>query len=68
MHQHVLILVVIITMQNFMPMGITKFMGVDPLIGMAASSISMTGGHGFCNYSAPLSMRGSGNSSCTIGC
>lgn len=47
MHQHVLILVVIITMQNFMPMGITKFMGVDPLIGMAASSISMTGGHGF---------------------
>ena len=29
-----------------MPMGITRIMGVDPLIGMAAGSISMTGGHG----------------------
>ena len=38
--------VVIITLQNLMPMGITRFMGVDPLIGMAAGSISMTGGHG----------------------
>jgi ESS family glutamate:Na+ symporter len=27
-------------------MGITRLMGVDPLIGMAAGSISMTGGHG----------------------
>jgi ESS family glutamate:Na+ symporter len=27
-------------------MGITKLMGVNPLIGMAAGSISMTGGHG----------------------
>ena len=27
-------------------LGITKLMGVDPLIGMAAGSISMTGGHG----------------------
>ena len=41
-----ILLVVIIAMQNLMPMGITKFMGVDPLIGMAAGSISMTGGHG----------------------
>ena len=40
------LLVVIITLQNLMPMGITQFMGVDPLIGMAAGSISMTGGHG----------------------
>ena len=40
------LLVVIITLQNLMPMGITRFMGVDPLIGMAAGSISMTGGHG----------------------
>lgn len=40
------LLVVIITLQNLMPMGITKSMGVDPLIGMAAGSISMTGGHG----------------------
>ena len=29
-----------------MPMGITRLMGVDPLIGIAAGSVSMTGGHG----------------------
>ena len=40
------LLVVIITMQNLMPMGITHLLGVDPLIGMASGSISMTGGHG----------------------
>ena len=40
------LLVVIIAMQNLMPMGITRLMGVEPLIGMAAGSISMTGGHG----------------------
>ena len=40
------LLVVIIAMQNLMPMGITRLMGVNPLIGMAAGSISMTGGHG----------------------
>ena len=40
------LLVVIIAMQNLMPMGITRLMNVDPLIGMAAGSISMTGGHG----------------------
>ena len=40
------LLVAIIAQQNLMPMGITKFMGVNPLIGMAAGSISMTGGHG----------------------
>ena len=39
-------LVAIIALQNIMPMGITRLMGVDPLIGMAAGSISMTGGHG----------------------
>ena len=40
------LLVVMIALQNLMPMGTTRFMGVDPLIGMAAGSISMTGGHG----------------------
>jgi len=40
------LLVVLIVMQNLMPMVITRLMGVDPLIGMAAGSISMTGGHG----------------------
>ena len=41
-----ILLVAIIAMQNLMPAGITRLMGVDPLIGMAAGSISMTGGHG----------------------
>ena len=41
-----MLLVVIITIQNFMPLGITKALGIDPLIGMAAGSISMAGGHG----------------------
>ena len=40
------LLVAIIALQNLMPMGITRIMGVDPLIGMASGSISMTGGHG----------------------
>ena len=40
------LLVAIIALQNIMPMAITRLMGVDPLIGMAAGSISMTGGHG----------------------
>ena len=40
------LLVAIITLQNIMPMGISRLMGVNPLIGMAAGSISMTGGHG----------------------
>ena len=40
------LLVAIIVLQNLMPIGITKLMGVNPLIGMAIGSISMTGGHG----------------------
>ena len=40
------LLVVIIALQNLMPIGITRLMGVDFLIGMAAGSMSMTGGHG----------------------
>lgn len=40
------LLVIIIVMQNLMPLMITKALGVNPLIGMAAGSISMAGGHG----------------------
>jgi len=40
------LLVLVITLQNLMPMGITRLMGVDPLLGIAAGSVSMTGGHG----------------------
>ncbi|MBQ9426299.1 MAG: sodium/glutamate symporter [Paludibacteraceae bacterium] len=40
------LLVVIIVLQNLMPMGVTWLLGVDPLIGIATGSVSMTGGHG----------------------
>lgn len=40
------LLVLIIALQNLLPLGITRLLGVDPLIGMAAGSISMAGGHG----------------------
>ena len=40
------LLVLIITLQELMPIGITRLMGVDPLLGIAAGSVSMTGGHG----------------------
>ena len=40
------LLVVIIVFQNLMPIGVTRLMGVDSLIGMASGSAAMTGGHG----------------------
>ena len=40
------LLVANITLQNLLPLGLTRLMGVDPLVGMAAGSVSMTGGHG----------------------
>ena len=40
------LLVVIIALQNLMPMGVTWLMGADSLVGMAAGSMSMIGGHG----------------------
>ena len=58
------LLVVIIALQNLMPMGITRLMGVDPLIGMAAGSISMTGGHGtsggFASVLESMGLQGAG--------
>lgn len=40
------ILAFIIVVQNVLPLGIAWIMGVNPLVGMAAGSISMVGGHG----------------------
>ena len=58
------LLVIIIAMQNLMPMGITRLMDVDPLIGMAAGSISMTGGHGtaggFASVLEGMGLQGAG--------
>ena len=53
------LLVIIIAAQNLAPLGITRLMGVDPLIGMAAGSISMAGGHGTAGgFSAVLEQMG----------
>lgn len=41
-----ILLVLMITLQNLMPLGITRLMKVNPLIGIVAGSVSMTGGHG----------------------
>ena len=38
------LLVVIISLQNLMPMGITRLLGVDPLIGMAAATFGLIAG------------------------
>lgn len=58
------LLVVVIALQNLMPMGVTRLMGVDPLIGMAAGSISMTGGHGtaggFASVLEAMGLHGAG--------
>ena len=40
------LLVVIIALQNLLPLGIARLLGIDPLVGLAAGSASMTGGHG----------------------
>lgn len=40
------VLAFIIVVQNILPLGIAWIMGVNPLVGMAAGSISMAGGHG----------------------
>ncbi len=58
------LLVAIIALQNLMPTGIARLMGVDPLIGMAAGSISMTGGHGtaagFASVLESMGLHGAG--------
>lgn len=48
------LLVLMITLQNLMPLGITRLMSVNPLIGIVAGSASMTGGHGTAGGFAPM--------------
>lgn len=42
----VLLLAVIMTLQNILPLSLAQLLDVDPLVGMAAGSVSMAGGHG----------------------
>ena len=54
-----LMLLVLVVSQNVLPLVITKIMDVSPLIGMAAGSISMAGGHGTAGgFSAVLEAMG----------
>jgi len=59
-----LLLVLIISLQNLMPWGITRLLRVDPLIGIAAGSVSMTGGHGtaggFAGVLEQMGLQGAG--------
>lgn len=58
------LLVLMITLQNLMPWGITSLMKVNPLIGIAAGSVSMTGGHGtaggFAGVLEQMGLQGAG--------
>ncbi|MBR5735168.1 MAG: sodium/glutamate symporter [Bacteroidales bacterium] len=45
---------VLIVAQNLISLGIAKGLGVSPLVGMAAGSIPMSGGHGTSGGFAPL--------------
>lgn len=61
-----MLLVMIIVLQNAIPLGIAKLMHINPLIGMATGSISMAGGHGTAGgFSALLESMGL-NSALTI--
>jgi len=58
------LLVVLIVIQNIVPVGIAKMMSINPLIGMAAGSIPMTGGHGtaagFAEVMEQMGLEGAG--------
>ena len=45
---------VLIVVQNLISLGIAKGLGLDPLVGMAAGSIPMSGGHGTSGGFSPL--------------
>ncbi len=59
-----ILLVILITAQNLTAVGFTRLLGINPLIGMAAGSISMTGGHGtaggFASVLEGMGLQGAG--------
>ena len=64
----ILLVAVLIALQNGLAVGIAKAMGLDPLLGMAAGSIPMCGGHGTAGGFSPVleQMGLSGASSITM--
>ena len=65
-----ILVAVLITVQNLLSIGIASWMGLDPLVGMAAGSIPMTGGHGTSGGFAPMleEMGLQGAASITMAC
>ena len=65
-----ILVAVLITVQNLLSIGIASWMGLDPLVGMAAGSIPMTGGHGTSGGFAPVleDMGLQGAASITMAC
>lgn len=55
----VCLVAVLITIQNFVGVGLARAIGTDPLVGMAAGSITMCGGHGTAaGFSSLLESKG----------
>ena len=50
----VLLVALLIIVQNLLSVGIARGMGLDPLVGMAAGSIPMCGGHGTAGGFSPV--------------
>ena len=66
----VILVAVLIIAQNLISVGTATAMGLDPLLGMAAGSIPMCGGHGTSGGFSPVleSMGLTGASSITMAC
>ena len=66
----VILVAVLILCQNLISVGASRLMGLDPLLGMAAGSIPMCGGHGTAGGFSPVleSLGLQGASSITMAC
>lgn len=49
-----LLVITLIVFQNFLAVGMSHFLGLDPLIGMCTGSIPMVGGHGTAGAFGPV--------------
>ncbi len=49
-----LLVIILITVQNFTAVGLSSLMGLDPLIGLCTGSIPMVGGHGTAGAFGPV--------------
>lgn len=49
-----ILVIILITIQNFTAVGLSSLMGLDPLIGLCTGSIPMVGGHGTAGAFGPV--------------